>query len=120
MMGKKPILGIMIASGRPAPPPKYRERPDEPKPPVAAAHGEPDADEMGRPRGGGRYQVGPEDVEYKAGDLCGHCEYMGQQGNCDKYGFQVEPEGHCEAGFEPKNEPMNGGEEAGEEAMGGY
>ena len=106
MTGKKP-LGIMIAVGKPGPPPpKFRVGGDEPP---SKAEPEPDQDDRNRPQVGG-YQVGPEDVEYKSGDLCGSCAHMGNDGNCMKYGFPVDEQGHCEAGYEPKHQQMGGNE----------
>ncbi len=45
--------------------------------------------------------ITPEEVDYSDSDLCGQCLHMGDDGNCDRYGFPVQESGHCEAGFEP-------------------
>ena len=48
--------------------------------------------------------VGPLDVDYSDNDLCESCANMGDDGNCSRYGFPVQPTGHCAAGYEPKGE----------------
>ena len=97
MIGKKP-LGIMIAVGKPGPPPpKFRAGGDEPP---SKTEMEPDEDDQGKSASG----IDPEDVDYSSGDLCGSCAHMGGDGNCMKYGFPVDEQGHCEAGYEPKHQ----------------
>jgi hypothetical protein len=113
-MAKKPGMDVMIAV-------KPHKRPgsdlsgpgplDRPSGSPASDEGEPDADDQG----GGGGSVGPEDVDYSDNDLCESCKNMGDDGNCTKYNFPVEPTGHCEAGYEPKE----GGGETGAEAGGG-
>jgi len=51
---------------------------------------------------GGAGSVGPADVDYSDNDLCGSCLHM-QGTDCAKYGFPVDPTGHCEAGYTPKD-----------------
>lgn len=45
--------------------------------------------------------ITPEEVDYSDNDSCADCQNM-QGDSCAKYGFPVQPSGHCEAGFEPK------------------
>ena len=116
---KKPGIGLLIGigpAGRDSGPPmpkKYSTPGTEQGPPPRPNHQEPDQDEKpmaGRGGGaGGGVQIGPEDVEYKSGDLCGKCAHMGGDGMCMKYQFPVDEEGHCEAGFEPAGGQGQGG-----------
>ncbi len=50
----------------------------------------------------GESGIGPADVDYSDNDLCETCANMGQDGNCTKYNFPVQPTGHCEAGYTPQ------------------
>lgn len=96
------------AMGPPPPPSKKKTMPApkraaaEPPPPPPGLDDsatDPDAADEGNESA---HTVGPEDVDYSSGDLCGSCEHMGEDGNCSKYGFPVSQDGHCEAGYEPK------------------
>ena len=121
---------MIIASGKkkgsmeppPAPPKKTKpippqfQRTVQPPPP-------PDPDEldesseaagmMDEPEpGAGAHELTPKEVGYAAGNLCGSCEYMGEDGSCSKYNFPVTEDGHCEAGYEAKGgEPGAGDDE---------
>jgi len=112
MIGKKP-LGLMIAIGKPGPPPpKYKAGGDEPPPKAAPApQQEPDQDDRGRSPGG----ISPEDVNYQAGNQCGGCAHMGQDGACVRYGFPVTEDGNCLSGYEPKHQQQMGGQEEQEQ-----
>ena len=106
---KKPI-------GQEGPPPsRYRKAIESPTElPHAESSTDPVAEETaeGDPLGGGADDVGlndtsgggigPADVDYSDNDLCESCLHMSDAGDCNKYGFPVEPTGHCEAGYEPK------------------
>lgn len=125
-MRDKPGMMIMVGLGKPKgspsqPPPGPVGRPAKavpPKPklgkaPAPDAPQEPDADDMNRPEGGG--SVSPEEVNYKSDDLCQDCVHF-DGSNCNRYGFEASPNGHCAAGFEPKG----GGMDAGADMAGGH
>lgn len=63
--------------------------------------------------------IGAADVDYSDNDLCESCANMGQDGTCTKYGFVVDPTGHCEAGFQPKTGGVND-TSTGDSISGGY
>jgi hypothetical protein len=65
-----------------------------PRPPRQnAPEPEPDGDEQ---------SISPEEVCYKADDLCEDCAHFDGQ-NCSKYGFAATGHGHCANGFEAKS-----------------
>lgn len=50
--------------------------------------------------------IDPAEVDYSEDDLCGSCIHMGTDGECQKYGFPVTENGHCEAGYSPRGGGM--------------
>lgn len=102
---RRPGLAIAIGIGKPKPglgsmtPVEKRGGP-----PAPASDPDQDQDQDQ----GMSVTVGPEDVDYSDNDLCETCKNMGSDGNCMKYGFGVQPSGHCESGYEPKD---NGGDQ---------
>ncbi len=110
----KPGGGLMIALGfgkkKPeSGPPSYKTADPDPGDPMESAEAtEPGADDQGAGTG-----LSPEEVNYSSNDNCQDCAHMSGS-DCAKYGFPVEPSGHCQAGFTPKD---GGGMEMGSEPM---
>ncbi len=115
MAGNRLTIALGIGKKKPmgeeGPPPSRFKKPTESAPPQEAPLPEtpvedPAASPLGMEPEGDEGGIGPIDVDYSDNDLCETCANMGQDGNCTKYGFPVQPSGHCAGGYMPKGEEV--------------
>jgi hypothetical protein len=94
------ILGIGKKKPGDEPPPSYPSAKATSTSPGSSPMGDESPEEETAEGAGG--QLSPDEVNYSSGDLCESCSNMNPNGQCDLYHFPVEPDGHCQAGYSPK------------------